>query len=182
MKYRGLPRACSRREVSCWETKRICRWLIKNLPFIGSEICRRPARHSPSANFSFADGKQKICNRQVRRWPTANFSFVIGKFFIFKREIFCRRQMLSFFLTKFCSVSSCLVLEHSSKTCEVTVYASLGRSPKLVSLPRSGKPLPARLPCALRAETPPRFSPRRQSAYFRYSFRNASILSKGIFS
>ncbi len=97
--------------------------LILNLPFIGSEICRRPARHSPSANFSFADGKQKICNRQVRRWPTANFSFVIGKFFIFKREIFCHRQILSFFFTKHgleteqasCSVSSYQVLERSDK-------------------------------------------------------------------
>ncbi len=101
----------------------ICRWQTKNLPFIRYEICHRPARHLPMANVSFADGKLKICNRQVRRWPSANFSFVIGKFFIFKREIFYRRQIVSFFFTKpgleteqaGCSVSSCQVLERSDK-------------------------------------------------------------------
>ena len=53
--------------------QQICRWQIKSLPFIRYEFCRRPARHLQSANFYFADGKQKICNRQVRRWPSAKF-------------------------------------------------------------------------------------------------------------
>ena len=51
-----------------------CRWLNFILPFIRQEICRRPARHLPMANVSFADGKLKICNRQVRRWPAAKFT------------------------------------------------------------------------------------------------------------
>ena len=39
---------------------------------------------------------------------------------------------MSFFLTEYCA-----------KTCEVTIYASLGHSPKLGSLERSDKPPPA---------------------------------------